>query len=162
MAFNLLEAVKEHITPELVSSLAAGSGASGEVIGRAMEATVPTIVGGLAQQASSESGASRLLDLLKTGGLDGSSLPQYAALLKDETSRRSLLDQGRHVVSAIFGNKADAITDTLAGQTGAPKSAVEGLLPMLAPLLVGVIGKYVKDTGTDAHGLASMLASQAS
>jgi hypothetical protein len=67
MAVNLVELVKEYLTPDTVQKAAAFVGESGPATQKAINGIVPTLIAGLANQASTNGGAEKLSRMLDTG-----------------------------------------------------------------------------------------------
>lgn len=139
MAVNLMEAVSGHISPDLVQKAAAASGESPEGTRAAMLGAVPTLFAGLAQGASSPSGAAGVLALVTR-----------AATKPKEVGGQGLL-------AGVFGSHADGVTAALASHSGVRSSSAAGILALLGPLALGAIGKETASRGLSAGGLADLL-----
>jgi hypothetical protein len=122
--------------------------------GKAVGAAIPTILAGLMGSAAKPEGASQLVNLLgkqSPGGLDdlGGLLSQGAEAGVGQTNPLSSL-----LGSAGLGQ----ISGVLSKFTGVNEGGMGKLLGMLAPVVLGVLGKQSK--GMDAAGLAGLLSSQ--
>lgn len=122
--------------------------------GRQQEATrlgVETILAGLARNAADPAGAQALFETLDRH--DGSALDDPAARL---TSAESAAE-GQKILGHVFGGERDAVVSNLAGKTGLDAGSVAKLLPALAPIVLGLLGRKKSGGGLDVAGLAGML-----
>ena len=162
MSINFLELLKNQLTGG--STLGAISNFLGEseaATKTGLGATLPTLLGSVIQAGSTPSGASSLLNLIKSGGYDGSALTNVAGLLSGGDATKNFLNSGSNLVSTLFGANAGKIASLLGGATGLGNGSVSSLLSMAAPLIMGMIGKHTASTGMGASALSSLLASQA-
>ena len=67
MAVNLVELVKGYLTPDIIQKAASFVGESETATQKAMNGIVPTLIGALANQASTTSGAEKLIRMLDAG-----------------------------------------------------------------------------------------------
>ena len=93
--------------------------------------------------SSAPGGSGGLGDLL--GGLMGGGAPA------------SKTTDGDGILGHILGNKRGAVEQGVARSSGLDARAVSKLLPMLAPLVMGALGRAKKQQNLDAGSLASML-----
>ncbi len=155
MSFNLLDAVKGYVTPELVSSASAMLGENPAGISKALEAAVPSLLQGVVSKGGSDS--SGLLDLAKQAAGSGV-MDNLGGLLGGNNS--NLLNMGTGILSSLFGSKTSMLSNLIASFAGIKPSSTSSLLSSLAPLALGVIGKQALSSGLDAKGLSSLLSSQ--
>jgi hypothetical protein len=64
---------------------------------------------------------------------------------------------GARILSHVLGNKQPAVAAGIGQATGLDAGKATALLAMLAPLVMGALGKAQRTNGLDAGGLASML-----
>jgi hypothetical protein len=65
-------------------------------------------------------------------------------------------------LSNLFGDRAGTITSALSSFAGIKSSSVNSLLGMIAPLVLGIIGKHAMDNNLSPTGLSSFLSAQKS
>ncbi len=157
---NLLGLLKNSLTPELVSKAANLIGEDTGATSSALTSILPTLLGGLASKASSQSGASGLLGLINDGGHDGGIMDNLGSLLGGGNASSGLMSAGTGIVNSIFGDKVGGIVSLLSGFLGMKGSSVTSLMSIAAPMIMGVVGKQVKTNGLDASGLMSLFSSQ--
>jgi outer membrane protein OmpA-like peptidoglycan-associated protein len=139
MTANLMEAVSGLVTPDLVQKAAGASGESPEGTRASLLGAVPTLFAGLAQGASTPTGAASVFGLVTR-----------AATKPKEVGGQGLL-------SSIFGNRSEAVTDALANSSGVRRSSAGGILALMGPLVLSVLGKEVMSRGLSAGGLTDLL-----
>jgi OmpA-OmpF porin, OOP family len=154
MSVNLLDALKGYITPELISQASGILGESEGGISKAVSATLPTLLSGLVNKSSDSTVMGSVMDMVTSGasGSDGI-LGNLSGLLSGNSATSSVTTS---LLSMLFGNKVSGITDMIAGASGVKSTSVTSLLGMVAPMLLGYLGK----SGTSLSGLTSMLSSQ--
>lgn len=158
---NLLEILKNQLasgdTMGIISNLL---GENQTATSNGLDAILPTLLGSVIQKGSTTEGANMLLNLLKTGGHDGSILDNIGGLLGNGDATKSLLNTGNGLLNTFLGDKLGSVVSLISNLSGLKSGSTSSLLSMAAPLLMGLIGK--KSAGQSATGLASLLLSQSS
>jgi len=162
MAINLLNLLKDQMSDSLVESIAGTIGANSATTSSGINAILPTILGGLASKASTNEGASGLLDMIKGGGYDGSMLSKLPSLLGGGTATNDLMSSGSSMLSSIFGGSQSSILNTIMSVAGMNKSASSSLMSMLAPVVMSLVGKQVMGNNLGVSGLMDLLKGQKS
>ncbi|NNE71595.1 MAG: DUF937 domain-containing protein [Rhodothermales bacterium] len=177
------------ITKMLLSQLGGGQleqmagaiGADSGTTQRAVEAALPALMAGLAKNASSPSGAASLASALDSdhdgsvldnvgsllgafGGGGGSKsglgglLGAAAGMLGGGGSSRAT--NGAGILKHVFGNKKTGVEQAIGQASGLDAGQAGKLLMMLAPMVMGALGKAKKERGLDAGAIAGMLAGE--
>lgn len=161
MSNNLLELINENITGDVISTLSGFLGESPKNTTSALSNAIPSILAGLVNKSADSQGASTLFNLLSQGGHDSGILQDLVGSFAGGEGTNKLLSTGATLLSSIFGQKAEGVANLVANASNISKSSSTSLLGLLAPLVMGVLGKTVKAQGiTSAAGLASLLAGQ--
>ncbi len=160
MTENLLELLKGYATKEVVQAASGFLGESERNTQGAMDGVFSTLLGGLANNARSESGASMIFDLIKNGNHNGGILSNVLDIFTGGENSSTLMKIGVPILKAVFGDRQGAIIDLISGVTGIGKGSSGSLLKMAAPIVMGLLGKLVKDKGLDVGGLARILLGQ--
>lgn len=159
MAFNLLEAVTDHLDDGLMGQLSSLSGLNSNQTGSALKSMLPTLIGGMINKGSSSQGAGALLDLITKGGHNGGLLDNLGSVLGGNKSK-GLMDTGNGLLSSIFGGNLSSIFNILGKVTGLTRGSSGSLMSLLAPIVINFIGKRVKDKALNATGLKDLLSGQ--
>jgi len=163
MAINLLEMVKDAVGDQLVNQASGFLGESSENTSSALGALLPSVLGGLMKKGSDQSGAQSVLDFLKNSDVDGGLLDNLGGLFNGGERTNGLLNAGSGILDFLFGNNSSmlgSILDLVTKKSGMKRSSTNSLLKMAAPMLMGVVGRYVKNKALDAVGLKNMLGNQ--
>ncbi len=119
---------------------------------KAVPAAVGTLLGALAKNSQSSSGAEALLGALARDH-DGSALDNLGGLLG---SSQTIAD-GNGILKHVLGGKRGAVENGLGQSLGINQGQMGQLLAMLAPVIMGALGKARGQQGFDAGSLARTL-----
>lgn len=156
MSENIVSAISRFLTPELVGKMASASGLDRGVAQRAVDASVPTILSGLADLASRPGGARQLADAVaeQPSGI----LSNLASMLSGSAQ---VSDKGGSMLASLLGGgMLGTIANTLSRFVGIGEGSTRTLLGMLTPVILGVLGREQRAAGLEAGGLARMLTGQ--
>jgi hypothetical protein len=124
-------------------------GADERTTGNAVQAALSMLLGALAHNSSTPTGASSLLGALERDH-DGSVLDDVAGFLGGSSS-------GQGILGHVFGNKLGAVQNGLGQATGLDASSAGNLLTMLAPIVMGALGRTNRQGGLDVSSLGGLL-----
>lgn len=136
---------------QLAGMLGSDEGATKDAVGAGMQA----IMGGLAHNASKPEGAAALLGALNKDH-DGSIMGDLTGFLGKGGGAPAMQD-GKAILGHVFGTKRSAVAEQVSQNSGLSLASVGKMLPMLAPMVMGFLGKQKNDGNLDQAGLASML-----
>ena len=159
MALNLIDLAKDYLTPDLISRLSGQIGESPAATEKAIGAAIPSLAGIACNTASTPGGASKLMSLLSTSGLDTGVLNSFTGALAGGAATDGLLRTGNNLLSGLLGDKLGPVANSIASYAGIQGSSATRLLAMVAPLLFGLLAKHVTANGITAAGLPALLAS---
>jgi hypothetical protein len=119
-----------------------------------IQAALPLLLGAMARNASSPEGAQSLAGALDRDH-DGSILDNVMGFFgSGDTS------QGAGILGHVFGQKQETVQNELGNRFGLSSGQVGQILMMLAPVVLGMLGRTKQQQGLDAGGLSGMLAEQ--
>jgi len=159
MSLNLLDLVKGHVTNKVIGSLSGLLGESEEKTSSAVHSALPTLIGGLMKKASTSDGAASLSSALDDDQDSDGFLGDVMGNLGGG-NHQAILDKGNGILGSLFGGGLGGVTDIIAKVSGLGRASSGSLLGLLAPIVMGVLGKAKRDNNLDASGLASMLQDQ--
>jgi hypothetical protein len=136
---------------QISQQLEADEGATNDAI----QAALPMLLGGLANNSASQSGATSLLGALDRDH-DGSILDDLFGFLGDYLSGR-----GAGILGHIFGDQEGAVERGVSQASGLDLSKVGPLLMMLAPVVMGALGRARREQGMEAGDLPKELGNAA-
>jgi len=138
-----------------LEKLSSQLGADQATTQRAVGAAVPMLLSALGKNATTPQGAEALLGALMRDH-DASVLNNVGSAL----SRGDLSKEGAAILGHVLGGKLEKVAAGISQVSGLRPDSTGQLLAMLAPLVMGSLGKTQRQGGLDAASLASMLGGQ--
>lgn len=154
---NILEILSSQLGAGTIEKLSGVLGESTESTKSAVGAAIPSLLSQIAGKAETEEGANELFDMI--GDDDGSSVDGFADMLSGD-GLSGLQESGGNMLSGLLGSNASGMSSVLSRFTGLGGGKMTSLLGMLAPLVMGSLGKAKSSMGLDASGLSNMLSQQ--
>jgi OmpA-OmpF porin, OOP family len=151
MSINLLDMASQVLTPDMVSKAAGLLGESPSGTTKALSGVLPLVLGGMSDHASKPAGAEALLGLLTSGKAGGGTIDNLGSLLGGGQQSSDMMSMGSGLIGSMFGDKAGGIANLLSSFAGIKSGSASGLMGMIAPILMGLIGKHL--TGAGGGGL---------
>ncbi len=122
----------------------------------AIAAALPMLLGGLTRNSATREGATSLLSALDRDH-DGSVLDDLAGFLQQGSG-----GAGAGILGHVFGGRQSNVENAVSRVSGIDPGKAASLLAMLAPLVMGALGRAQRGGGLDAGGLADLLGRQRS
>ena len=161
MSINLLKLLQDQMGSAVVDQASKFLGESASNTSSGIGALLPSLLGGLMSKGSTESGASGIMDMITKGNHDGGVLENLGNVFSGGSSTSNFMNAGSLLTSALFGgSKLGSVLDVVTKATGMRRSSSSSLMNLLAPIVMGMIGKQVKSGGLNASGLMNMLMGQ--
>jgi OmpA-OmpF porin, OOP family len=160
--FNLLDMAKSYFSNELISKASSSLGESEGGISKVISAAIPSLIGSIADKASSShDGANAVLNMASEQN-DSGILGSLGGFLGGDSNSNSLLSKGSGIISSLFGNggQSNMLTTLISSFAGVKGSTVGTILSMAAPAILGLVGKHAKDNNMSASSMTSMLGEQ--
>lgn len=117
---------------------------------------LPAILGALQRNAATPDGAAALDQALERDH-DGSVLDNLGAILGGARNA-----DGAGILRHAFGNRQGAVEQAVSRESGLDAAQVSKLLAMVAPLVMGQLGKQRRSGGLDAGGIGALLQRESS
>ena len=154
MSGNIVSAVSQFLTPDLVAKIASASGISdGTAARKALGAAVPAILSSFAALASKPGGERQLADAVAKqppGALEN--------LANTVGGSGQSAIAGENLLSSLLGGSSfGSLANVIGKFTGLGEGAMRSILGMLTPVILGVLGR---EAGAGASGLKQLLTSQ--
>jgi len=132
---SMLEELAGALGGDTLGQLAGVLGADNDTTGRAVAAALPAILGGLARNTREPAGALSLLSVLGNEH-DGSILDNLGGLFGGNDQ-----SEGEKILGHVLGNGRPRVEQQVAASSGLSGELVRRLLPMLAPIVMGYLGR---------------------
>ena len=150
-----MNAISQIITQQLSGSvskqIAARLGISEGNAATALQIAVPLILAALARNASRPEGATALHQAVATDH-DGSVLDNLMGYLGNPAAAN-----GAGILGHVLGGQRQTVENNLAQAAGLDQNAAGSLLELVAPLVMGAVGRTQHENGLDSSGLAQFL-----
>jgi hypothetical protein len=150
---SLLDMLQQRLGGDAVNQISNKLGTDPVSTRTAIAAALPMLVGALARNAQDPGKAGALANAL--GRHDGSVLDDVAGYLG-----RGDTGDGDGILGHVLGGKKETVQTGLGQAAGLDPAKAGTLLAMLAPLVMGALGKAQREKGLDTGGLAGMLGSE--
>jgi len=158
MSVNLVSVALQYLTPDVIARIASALGLDRSMTGKAVAALVPGLLRSFTNVAATPEGARKLSGVIgqQTPGIFDS-LPTAIG----GAGQQSIVDSGLGALSSLLGSAGvPALAGALGKYAGIGQGPSTSLIGLLAPAVLGVVGKEQKAHGLDAAGLANLLAGQ--
>jgi hypothetical protein len=155
---NILNIIREQLSPELLGQVSQRVGEPPEAAASAMENSMQALLGSAAAKASSPEGSMGLFNLLKDKTPSDGWPSSAAALLGNLTGGGGGI--GTSLVNLLLGSKANMIRDFIANRSGVRPESATTLLGTAGSLLMGVLGRQVASQSLGASSFGQFLRSQ--
>jgi hypothetical protein len=151
---SLLDMLQQRLGGDAVNQISSRLGTDPANTRTAIAAALPMLVGALARNAQDPGKAGALASAL--GRHDGSVLDDVAGYL----GRGGDTGDGDGILGHVLGGRKETVQTGLGQAAGLDPTRAGTLLAMLAPLVMGALGKAQREKGLDTGGLAGMLGSE--
>jgi hypothetical protein len=152
--------VKDAVSQQVMNKIGSMIGLDQSKTSSAFETAAGSILGGLMNKASSPNGAEAVFGAVQkqdTGILD-----KLGDLLGGGEATDNFQKQGGGILDMVFGAGNQQAQKAVGSSLGLGDGVIGKLMSMAAPILMGVIGNYVKSKALNAVGLGSLLGQQKS
>lgn len=155
-----MDILQSQLTDEVIGQLSQQiGGVEPSQTKAATSGILTTLLGALAKNASSTAGAESLNNALERDH-DGSVLDQLNDVIQgrpEVVQRHSRAVNGTGILKHILGERQSGAVDMISKMSGLEKGQTGNLMSILAPIIMGTLGKQKKQGGLDLAGLISML-----
>ncbi len=142
---NILDLLNSDLGKQIISGIGQQTGTSEKETASVVSAAAPVLMGMLQKNASSEQGATGILGALSKH--DGSILDNLSGFLGSGDTK-----DGNGILGHILGSKKSSVESAISKQTGVSSGNVSQILALLAPIIMGYLGKESKSAGANSGG----------
>ncbi|MBK9981204.1 MAG: DUF937 domain-containing protein [Saprospiraceae bacterium] len=152
MTSNLIVLFKNSIGDTLVRECSGLLGESAQSISSSMDAIIPSILSAMIMKGNTDQGVGSLLDFISGNGLNEASF--------NASGNEELITKGSVVLNYLYGNHLSPVIDSISAAGGLKTSSSSSLLKMVAPLVLGFFGRFVKENSLSSSGAKDLLVAQ--
>ncbi|MBK6929761.1 MAG: DUF937 domain-containing protein [Saprospirales bacterium] len=156
---NLMEILQGQLSDDMVGQLSQQIGAEKEQTAAAANGIFATLLGGLANNASTENGLASLASALDRDH-DGSILDDLIGMvggMPQGAGASSSALNGAGILGHILGDRQETAAQQISQNSGLNVNQIMKLMPILAPIVMGVLGRAKSSGGLDLGSLANIL-----
>jgi OmpA-OmpF porin, OOP family len=164
MSSSILTPIMSMLDTHGVTNLSARLGEPEPAVSNGIMSSVAAMIGGLANKADQPSSMRQIFDLVSSAPSDVNVSNLVSAALSSggaAAATSPLLETGKKLLSMIFGDKQNAVSNAVGRTSGLSSSTAGQLMGMAAPLLLSVLGRRVREGGLTASSLRSDLVAEA-
>lgn len=147
----LLDMLHQRLGSDAVNQISNRIGADPGTTGNAIDAALPLLISAMARNAGDTNQAQSLARAVSDDH-DGSILddvPGYVGRASEKP--------GAGILRHVLGGRQQAVQQGLSQATGLDAGKAGTLLTMLAPLLMGAVGRVKRENSLDAGGISTLL-----
>ncbi|MEM1204701.1 MAG: DUF937 domain-containing protein [Acidobacteriota bacterium] len=152
---SILEMLGQQLDAGALQQMSQKLGTDPSTTSNAVSAALPMLMGALAKNSAEPQGAAALAGALDRDH-DGSVLDDLAGFLGGGNAESI----GGGILRHMLGGRPTAAADAVGQASGLDAGKASQLLAMLAPLVMGALGKQKRGGSLDPGGLAGMLAQE--
>lgn len=154
---SVLEEVHQALGPDTIQQLSGALGTDSAATSNAISLALPALLGGLAHNAAQPAGAAALDNALDQH--DGSILDNLGGMFggAGNAGGGALGGIGGAILGHIFGGRRGSVEEGVGKASGLDAAQVAQLMAMLAPIVMGVLGRMKQTKGLDANRLPEVL-----
>jgi len=152
---SILDALRQHLGPDTIQQISNTLGTDPTATASAVSSALPVLLGGLAHNASQPEGAAALDQALAAH--DGSILNNLGSVLGGNSGGSMGGGIGGAILGHILGGKRGPVEQGVGQASGLDPQQVGRLLMMLAPIVMGVLGRMKQSGGVSASQLPNVL-----
>lgn len=156
---DLMQILQGQLSDDVLGNLSEQIGADKEQTATAASGIFATLLGGLANNASSEGGLASLgaaLDRDHDGSMLDDLMGIVGGMMQGETTGNSALN-GAGILGHVLGDRQEVAAEHISQSSGLNMSQVMKLMPILAPIVMSVLGRAKNSGGLDLGSLAGIL-----
>jgi hypothetical protein len=151
---SLLELLQQQLGGQAVNNISQKLGVDRGTTGNAIDAALPLLLSAVARNASNPDQA-QSLERAVSQDHDGSILNDVPGFIN-----RAESGPGAGILGHVLGDRQQTVQNGLSRATGLDAGKTAQLLMMLAPLVMGALGRAKQERNLDAGGLSTLLAGE--
>ncbi len=160
MAVHLLSLLKEQFTPAVIDQLCGELNESPANVVKAVNGSLPTLLGGLTQRVLESGGSTAVINFLDKG--DYGKTPFDVSQVSDthqETTDTAIA--GRTFLEHVFGDKLDRTVELISTYSGTKPKSTTTIMSLAGSVTMGILGRQEQEKGLTAESLRTLLLGQA-
>ncbi len=155
---GLMDLLNSDLGKQIISGVAGKVGTSEGETSSVLSSVLPSLVGGMINNASTQEGQSGLLGALLGGQHDGGILDNLSGFLGGDDHT-----DGANILGHVLGGNHENVQNQVSQNTGVSSDKVAMIMKIAAPILMGYLAKkamgggLTNDASTSGGGLTDIL-----
>jgi hypothetical protein len=156
-----MDLLKEQLSDQVIDQLSKQAGTNKKKTKVAAESALSGLVSALARNASTPQGARSLASAVERDH-DGSILDDLAGFLGGQAKpRNEKMLNGEGILRHVLGDRQENTANVISKKSGIDKASSGKIMQMLAPMVLGALGKSRQSKSLDVSDLANLLTNSA-
>lgn len=151
---SVLDDLRSQLSGETVNDISRRIGADPQQTKAAIDGAIPMLLAAIGQEAADPDRRDGLQQAIQEDH-DGSLVDNIPAYLNGQLGGKATNGQG--IVNHVLGERREPAARALAGKSGLDMGTIMSLLPLLAPIVMGMLGKKERSGGLSPDNLADAL-----
>ena len=160
MSVDLMGMLKDAVGNQVMKKIGGMVGLDQSATNKAFDGVSGTILGGMMKKSKTQQGIDQIFGAAQQN--DGKMFDGLGDLLGNQSATDNLQKQGGGIMDMVFGGDRAKTESSVAESLGLSSGIVGKLMSLAGPMLMGVIGRYIKSKALNAVGLGSLFADQSS
>jgi hypothetical protein len=158
MPTNLVASATKLLTPELLSRISTGLDIDPVTLEKAIAGGIPAILAAFTSLVGKPGGAAKLAEAVTQ---QPPSMLTRVANAAGAPAQDDVIDSGLGALTSLMGgSNVSMLTNALDKTAGIGDAGAKGVIGLLSPLVLGMLGQQQRSGGLDASGLSQLLQSQ--
>lgn len=150
---DFLSKIKKTITAKTVENLATFLGEKTTDVESGIGLSLNSFIAGILKYAQSDVELKNIINVLNDGGHTGDILNNIESFSSNFEKTQLLVTIGNNISTHFLGNKVSLLVEKVSEISEIRKTSASSLLSLSAPIVLGFIGKTMKENSLDLVGL---------
>lgn len=151
---SVLDELRSHLSGGTVDEISSRIGADPQRTKTAIDGAIPILLAALGKEAADPARRTGLQQAIREDH-DGSVIDNLQAYLSGQMSGRAT--DGEGIVNHVLGDRREPAVQALSQRSGLDFGAIASLLPLLAPIVMGMLGKKERGGGLSFDNITDAL-----
>jgi outer membrane protein OmpA-like peptidoglycan-associated protein len=164
---SIFESLMSELRPQVVDPIASRLGEPPDAVRKGLQSGSAAMLGGIAAKADQPGFMGQIFNLIKNPASTSGDPSNVASATPGVNAPVGSVDTiagsapagdlSSRFLSSIFGSGQSTVIDAIARSSGLAGNKASALLGMAAPLVLGFLGRHVRENGLSAENLANSL-----
>jgi hypothetical protein len=151
---SVLEDLRSRLSGDTVNDISRRIGADPAQTKQAIDSALPMLLAALGKEAADPQRSAGLKQAIREDH-DGSVIDNLGAYLSGQMSGRATNGEG--IVNHVLGDRREPAVQALSSKSGLDLGSIASLLPLLAPIVMGMLGKKERSGGLSLDSITDAL-----